>query len=119
MAATDILKRGGNKLYEEQLYRDDGTTPLLLSELVTVNVQVIQYRRVLASYNLKPGTADSEIRQGSSTSILEVEITKELSATFKEGPVSLKINMEETDAEFITDGEFFAPKEVVMFTVEL
>jgi len=119
MAATDILKKGANHLHEEQLYRNDGTTPLLLSELVTLNCQIIQYRRVLASYNYKPGVADDEIREGSSTSIVEIEITKELSATFKEGEVSCRLNMEETDAEFIVDGEFFDPREFVLFTVVL
>ena len=119
MAATDILKRGSNHLHEEQLYRNDGTTPLLLSELVTINCQIVQYRRVLASYNLKPGVVDDEIRQGSSTSILEIEITKELSATFKEGLVTAILNLEETDAEFIVDGEFFDKREIDLFTVEL
>lgn len=113
------LKRGGNTLIERQLYRVDGTTPLLLSELVTIQAQIIQYGRVIASYNLKPGVADSEIRQGSSTSKVEIEITKELSVLFREGPVNCKLVLEETDADFITDGEFASPEEFEMFQVEI
>lgn len=111
------LKRGANKLYEQQLYRDDGTTPLLLSELSYLRAQIIQYNRVLVEYNFKPGDADSEIREGSSPSKVEIEITKELSATFREGPVTCKLLMEETDADFITDGEFADHKEFEMFTI--
>lgn len=113
------LKRGANTLYERQLYRTDGTTPLLISELVTIQAEIIQYGVVLATYTLKPTPADDEIRQGSSTSIVEIEITKALSDTFKEGAVNCKLILEETDAEFIVDGEFAAPVEFEMFTVEL
>jgi len=112
------LKRGGNKLIERQLYRADGTTPLLLSEIDSLQAQIIQYGRLLAAYNFKPGTADSEIRQGSSTSIIEIEITKELSVLFREGAVMCKLLIEDTDAEFITDGEFADPQEFELFTVE-
>lgn len=112
------LKRGGNTLIERQLYRIDGTTPLLLSELVTIQAQIIQYNRLLASYTLKPIPADDEIRQGSSTSKVEIEITKELSAIFKEGPVMCKLILEETDEDFIVDEEFASPEEFEMFTVE-
>lgn len=112
------LKRGGNTLIERQLYRVDGTTPLLLSELVTIQAQIKQYGRVLATYNLKPGTADDEIRQGSSTSKVEIEITKELSDLFREGAVTCKLILEETDADFVVDGEFNSPEEFEIFTVE-
>ena len=97
---------GANTLIERQLYRVDGTTPLLLSELVTVQAQVKQYGKVFATYNLKPGDADDEIRQGASTSKIEIEITKALSAQFKEGAVDIKLILEETDADFTVDGEF-------------
>lgn len=115
MAADDILIRGGNKLHEQQLYRDDGTTPLLLSELSLLEVDIYQFDRLLATYIY--GT-DNEIRQGSSTSKVEIEITKELSTKFKEGLVKAKFRMEETDADFDVDGVFFAPEWVDLFTVE-
>lgn len=113
-----ILKRGGNTLIERQLYRVDGTTPLLISELVTIQAKIIQNDRVLATYTLKPIPADGQIRQGSSTSKVEIEITKALSDTFREGPVNCKLILEETDADFISDGEFNSPEEFEMFTVE-
>lgn len=118
MAATDILIRGGNKLHEQQLYRDDGTTPLLLSELSLLQVSIIQYGRTLATYNFKPGIADGEIREGSTTSKVEIEITKELSATFREGLVQAKFIMEETDSDFVVDGVFYPPEFVDLFTVQ-
>lgn len=113
-----ILKIGGNTLIERSLFRIDGTTPLLLSELVTIQAQIIQYGRLKATYTLKPVPADPEIRQGSSTSAVEIEIKKELSETFRQGPVICRLFLEETDADFVVDGEFASPEEFEMFTVE-
>lgn len=115
MAANDILIRGGNKLHEQQLYRDDGTTPLLLSELSLLAVDIYQYGRLLDSYELG---VDPEIREGSSTSKVEIEITKELSARFREGLVKARFRMEEDDADFDVDTVFFAPEWVDLFTVQ-
>ena len=112
------LKKGGNTLIERNLFRIDGTTPLLISELVTIQAQIIQYGRLKATYTLKPAPADDEIREGSSTSTVEIEITKELSETFREGPVICRLFLEETDSDFVVDGEFASPEEFEMFTVE-
>jgi hypothetical protein len=100
------LKIGANKLHEEQLYYSDGTTPLLLADLSLVRCELFQHGRLMASYALKPTHTDAEIRQGSSTSIVEIEITKELSATLYEGTLSAKLYLEKTDTDFVVDGEF-------------
>jgi hypothetical protein len=95
------LKRGANKISTFTLYASDGSTPAPVSGFASIVAMVIQFRRVVATYEL--GT-DTEIREGSSTNIVEVEIDTALSSTFKEGVVSVKLLLDTTDADFTEDG---------------
>jgi hypothetical protein len=95
------LKKGSNRICTFTLYASDGSTPAPVSGFASIVAMVIQFRRVVASYTL--GT-DTEIREGSSTNIVEVEIDTALSATFKEGVVSVKLLLDTTDADFTEDG---------------
>ena len=116
MASTDILIKGENALVKQNLLASDGTTPVLLSSLTYLSAQVIQFRRVLASYVY--GT-DAEIRQGDSTSQVEVEISEALSATFKEGLVTVRLTMDQADADFDVSGELRDIDDIEAFTVTL
>jgi hypothetical protein len=92
--------RGENYLVRIDMLQSDGETPLLLSACESISVKVIQGSVTLASYVY--GT-DPEVRQGESTSQLEVEITKAVSQKFRTGSVYLKLTVQETDAEFVVD----------------
>ena len=114
------VKIGSNTLIDRQLYYVDGVTELLIADLSLVYAEVKQWNRVLATYNLKPGTADPEIRGvGTPESRLEIEITKALSATFHEGAVWIKIYLEKADPSFIVDQEFAPILEFEAFTAVL
>jgi hypothetical protein len=115
------IKRGENAIIQRNLFASDGTTPLLLSSLSLLHAEIIQYNVVLATYVYlpTPNPVQDEIRQGSSTSQIEIEIKKELSLLFKEGDVSMKLIMEQTDAEYESDTVLRDIDESVIFTVEL
>lgn len=115
------IKRGENFLVRENLFDLDGTTPLVISTLATISVQIKQYGYVLAEYTLlpTPDPVQTEIRVGTAgTNQLEVEITEALSETFKEGSVTMKIFMRKVDAQFISDTEWRDIDEVEICTVE-
>lgn len=108
------LKKGSNKVCTFTLYASDGTTPKPVSDFDTIVAMVIQFKRLIATYTL--GT-DAECREGSSTNIVEVEIDAALSSSFKEGPVSVKLQLDETDADFTEDGLHRCLPEEEAFTV--
>jgi hypothetical protein len=95
------LPRGANRICTFTLYASDGSTPAPVSGFAAIVAVVIQFRKVVATYEL--GT-DTEIREGSSTNIVEVEIDTTLSASLKEGVVSVKLLLDTTDADFTEDG---------------
>ena len=113
------IKRGENAIIQRNLFASDGTTPLLLSSLSLLHAQIIQHGKVLATYIYlpTPNPVQAEIRQGTSTSNIEVEITKDLSDDFKEGSVTMKLIMEQTDAEYAVDGQLRDIDEFEIFTV--
>lgn len=115
-----ILKKGENALIRRNLLAVNGTTPILLSSLVFLHAHIIQYGRLFATFTYlpTPSPVQNEIRQGESTSQIEVEITKELSLLFREGAVTMKLIMEQTDASFETDGELRDIDEFEIFQVE-
>lgn len=115
------IKRGENFLERENLFDADGTTPLVISSLATLSVQIKQYGYVLAEYTFlpTPNPVQTEIRVGpGGTNQLEVEITEALSETFKEGSVKMKILMRKVNAQFISDVEWRDLDEVEICTVE-
>lgn len=109
------MKRGANKICTFTLFETDGSTPKPVSDFVTVVAMVIQYGRLLASYTLD---TDDEIRVGDDTNIVEVEIDTALSETFREGIVTVKLRLDETDADFTEDGFHRCLPEEEAFTVE-
>lgn len=115
------IKKGENAIIKRNLFASDGTTPLLLSSLTALSAEIKQYNRVLATYvySPTPDPAQPEIRQGASTSQIEVEITVELSNKFREGPVTMKLIMGQTSAEYDVDEELRDIDEFEIFTVEI
>lgn len=106
------LKRGANKLCTFTLFESDGSTPAPASGFAAIVAMVVQYHRVLATYTL--GT-DNEITAASN--VVTVEIDTELSETFKEGAVSVKLILDETDSDFTEDGFKRCIPEEEAFTV--
>ena len=90
---------GENVIVKINLFQSDGATPLLLSSLQSLVVRIKQ-STVLATYTL--GT-NNQVRQGDSTSQLEIEITQALSAILKKGQVYAQLEMQITNDEFEVD----------------
>lgn len=93
---------GENHIVRVSLFQTDGTTPLLLTDLVAKSVKIIQHNKTLATYVF--GT-DAEIRQGTTTSEIEIEIKKVVSEQFRRGKVFIELTLDRTDADFDVDLE--------------
>jgi hypothetical protein len=117
MATT--IKRGENVIVTLPLYAIDGTTPVVVDDLQGCTAKITQYGRTLATYVYlpTPDPVQDEIRVGASTHHLEIEITEELSDTFKEGSVYCKLYLRKTDSEFNVDAELRDIDEVHILTV--
>jgi len=113
------IKRGENVIVTLPLYAIDGTTPVVVDDLQGCTAKIIQYGRTLATYVYlpTPATVQEEIRVGASTHHLEIEITEELSETFREGAVYCKLDLRKTDAEFDVDVELRDIDEINILTV--
>lgn len=88
---------------------DVNEDPLVVSTLEGLKVQVIQYSRVKAEYQLypTPDPVDTEIRVNPDvTTSFDFELTQVLSAKLKHGELFLKIFMADSDVDFVTDGEW-------------
>ena len=90
---------GENVIVKINLLQGDGATPLLLSSLQSLVVKIKQ-STTLATYTL--GT-NEQVRQGDSTSQVEIEITQALSDTLKKGQVYAQLEMQIANAEFEVD----------------
>ena len=114
------IKRGENAVIQRNLFASDGSTALLLSSLSYLVAEVRQFGVTLATYTYlpTPDPVQGEIRQGSSTSNIEVEIVKAVSDLFLEGSVTMKLIMEQTGGEYDSDGELRDIAEFEIFTVE-
>lgn len=106
------LKRGANKLCTFTLFESDGSTPAPASGFASIVAKVMQYGVEKASYTLN---TDGEIT--ASSNVVTVEIDTELSETFKEGAVSVKLILDETDSDFTEDGFKRCIPEEEAFTV--
>ena len=117
MATT--IKRGENCIVTLPLYAIDGTTPVVVDDLQGCTASIIQYGRTLATYVYipTPNPVQEEIRVGASTHHLEIEITEELSNTFREGSVYCKLDLRKTDSEFDVDDELWDIDEIHILTV--
>lgn len=117
MATT--IKRGENVIVTLPLFAIDGTTPVVVDDLQGCTASIIQYGRTLETYVYipTPDPVQGEIRVGASTYHLEIEITEELSNTFREGAVYCKLDLRKTDAEFDVDAELRDIDEVHILTV--
>lgn len=102
--------KGENHIIQIQLYQVDGVTPLVLADLSFLSASINQ-DITLARYVF--GT-DAEIRQGPSTSIVEVEVKKIVSNRFRKGAVYMTLTMELVDAEFEVD---LVHKDIAKFTL--
>lgn len=94
------IKIGEDAKVERTLFYDDGTTPLPLSDLVSISAQIRQYDRVIASYTLKPTPADAQIEEGDTTNEVRIHLTSLVSATLREGPVYFRLLLGKTDATY-------------------
>ena len=103
---TTILK-GENILVRRNLLQADGTTPLLVSSLTLAKATIIQFGTPLQTYTLN---TNAELRQGTTTSQLELEIKKTLSATFAKGDIiiewEIEINIAEFDVDTVNNQQF-------------
>lgn len=99
------LYRGENRLFTRTLFLQDGTTELLVSELVSAQVELRQGSSVVATYVW--GT-DSQLRAGSETNELVLEITSALSLTLQlQVPLEAKWTFKVTDADFESEPDAF------------
>jgi hypothetical protein len=114
------LRKGENAIVRRNLFEEDGVTPISLSSLDSLEIQIRQYNRLLASYDYFENTPDDEeISEGSSTNQVKVQITQELSAKFKEGPVYIKILGKQANASYTVDGGVYDIDEEECFEVIL
>lgn len=122
MAVTDILISGENALVRRNLLAEDGVTPVPLSSLQALSVEVYQYGRLKNTFvhTPTPAPVQTEIRQGpGGTNQVEVEITPTVGLTFREGSVDFKIIAEQTAASFATYGKLKDIDKFVGFTVQI
>lgn len=95
------ISKGENVLIRRNLFQQDGTTPLLISSLAVCKVTLKQTGASDIVYTV--GT-NPEIREGESTSQVELEIKKTVSAAMVKGEVTAEWEFELTDADFAVDG---------------
>ncbi len=108
---------GENFIIRMPMFQSDGTTPILFSALTLCLVEFIQGVKgttVLASISL----GDPEVRQGATTSQLEVELTKQISNLFKPGRVYIRVTIEVPDIDFEVDGFHRGSEKFNLFTIE-
>lgn len=105
--STETIIRGENRLLVRSLRLSDGSTPLLVSSLALAKATLLQGRTVRAVYTL--GT-DDELRAGSATDELVLELTSARSAALAEGPVTVRWELRVADADFEAEPDVFIDK---------
>lgn len=114
------IKKGENAIVLKNLFDTDGTTPIPLSDLNTLVVEIRQYNRLITSYDYFENTPDDEeISEGSTTNQVKIQITEAISAKFKEGPVSIKLKGRQINSEYSVDGSLYNIDEEEEFEVIL
>lgn len=114
------LRKGENAIVRRNLFAEDGVTPIPLNSLQSLEVQIRQYNRLLVSYDYFENTPDEEeISEGTTSNQVKVQITQELSAKFKEGPVYIKILGKQSNTEYTVDDGVYDIDEEECFNVIL
>lgn len=101
MATT--LQIGENWIGTQPILDENGAA-LAVSSLASLQVQIKQYNRTLATYVL--GT-DDQIRVNPDVNTsFDVEISPALSANFREGSVQMYIKAQKTDTDFVVGEKY-------------
>jgi hypothetical protein len=79
------ITQGENALVRRYLLKADGT-PLLLADLTLLQADILQTGNIIET-NTYPS---AKLRQGVSTSQVELEVTTDISARFRKGRVAIK-----------------------------
>lgn len=108
------INQGENVLIETTLFESDGTTPLVIANLVLLEARIKQADRVRATYRLG---IHNEIRVGSASNKVEVEITRFLAGLLDKGPINLRLVMELEDNTFEVDQVQRDEHETEIFTI--
>lgn len=116
MALTEVYK-GENAIVLRDLVDEDGD-PILISSLNYLKAQVIQYNRVIETYTLLPVPADPEISE-SGVNQVKIQITEEISSKFKEGAVTIKLFMKQSDSDYSVDTSLYDIDQSECFEVVL
>lgn len=90
---------GENLIHRFNLKKPNGSSLVLSTDLVSCSVQIIQKNNTLATYTYP----DSNLRQGDTTSQLELEVPAALTSAFVKGDVIAKLTINAVDAEFEVD----------------
>ena len=102
MAKT--IKRGENVLIRRTQYQSDGSTPQLLTDCSLIRLELIQKGKVYKTWSKVLTVYDTGFRQGTSTSQIEAELTKDISDSLPLGDIDGRWTWEAPDASFIIDG---------------
>lgn len=94
-----VINKGENVIIRRNLLKSDGTA-LLLSTVSSLSVNLVQDGVVVEAYTY-PSTY---LRQGTSTSQLELEISTAVSNSFKKGKVTMKVTITFANVEFDAEG---------------
>lgn len=114
------LRKGENAIVLRNLFEEDGVTPISLTSLMSLEIQIRQYNRLIVAYDYFENTPDDEeISEGATTNQVKVQITEEISAKFKEGPVYIKILGKQANADYSVDGGVYDIDEEECFEVIL
>lgn len=107
------IKKGENTIVRRTVSVD-------LSTLTSLTVEIRQYNRLIASYDYFENTPDDEeVSEGSSTTEVAIQITEEVSAQFKEGPVYIKLISKRPHADYTVDSGQIEIEEEESFEVIL
>jgi hypothetical protein len=114
------LRKGENAIVRRNLFDEDGVTPIPLTSLSSLEIQIRQYNRLIVAYDYFENTPDDEeISEGTTTNQVKVQITQEVSAKFKEGPVYIKILGKQANADYTVDDGLYDIDEEECFEVIL
>lgn len=114
------LRKGENAIVRRNLFEEDGVTPISLSSLSSLEIQIRQYNRLIVAYDYFENTPDDEeISEGTTTNQVKVQITQAISAQFKEGPVYIKILGKQANSDYTVDDGLYDIDEDECFNVIL
>lgn len=92
----ETINRGENKQVQIALFQVNGTDPLLVADLHSLNVKIMQFGKIIESYEYP----EAGILEASGTSEVTLEIIPSISLQFVEGTVILKVTTQTADASF-------------------